>query len=204
MVEHVYIVDPEIHEPKGVAAAAVDKVYVSDGAGSGSWKTITNKGWENIDHAGAVQNLSNGVRTKVLNDNLGVTSLDYAALPNATDSIWDESVNSFDWAAAGLEVGDTVDIRVDIDYTVNTNNDGVLLELDLGVGSATTPTIILDERNIDQVGTQRVVRFISFFIGNSDILNNPADLYVTANSSGDSIDVSGWYVRMNPINPRYS
>ncbi len=35
--EHNVIADPNIHEPKGVAAAAVDKVYQSDGAGSGAW-----------------------------------------------------------------------------------------------------------------------------------------------------------------------
>jgi len=36
-VEHVNITDPEIHEPKGIAAATVGKVYVADGAASGSW-----------------------------------------------------------------------------------------------------------------------------------------------------------------------
>lgn len=37
-VQHKNITDPDIHEPKDVAAAAVGKVYVSDGAGSGSWQ----------------------------------------------------------------------------------------------------------------------------------------------------------------------
>lgn len=37
-VQHKNITDPDIHEPKGVASAAVGKVYVSDGAGSGSWE----------------------------------------------------------------------------------------------------------------------------------------------------------------------
>ena len=35
--EHNTITDPEIHEPKGVAAAASGEVYVANGAGSGSW-----------------------------------------------------------------------------------------------------------------------------------------------------------------------
>lgn len=39
-VEHVNITDPEIHEPKGVAAASVGQVYVADGAASGSWRYI--------------------------------------------------------------------------------------------------------------------------------------------------------------------
>lgn len=40
-VQHVAIVDPDIHEPKGVAAATAGKVYVSDGSASGSWKTLS-------------------------------------------------------------------------------------------------------------------------------------------------------------------
>jgi hypothetical protein len=36
-IEHKLITDSDIHEPKGVATAASGKVYVSDGAASGSW-----------------------------------------------------------------------------------------------------------------------------------------------------------------------
>ena len=39
-VEHVNITDPEIHEPKGVATASAADIYVADGAGSGTWRTI--------------------------------------------------------------------------------------------------------------------------------------------------------------------
>lgn len=41
-IEHNVITDPYIHEPKGIAAAAVNKVYVADGAGSGVWQKIKN------------------------------------------------------------------------------------------------------------------------------------------------------------------
>jgi len=37
-IEHDSILDPEIHEPKGVASALPDKVYVSNGAGGGDWQ----------------------------------------------------------------------------------------------------------------------------------------------------------------------
>lgn len=38
--EHDTITDPEIHEPKGATTAAAGTVYVSDGAGSGSWEGV--------------------------------------------------------------------------------------------------------------------------------------------------------------------
>lgn len=37
MALHSTLTDPELHEPKGVAAAASGEVYLSDGLGSGSW-----------------------------------------------------------------------------------------------------------------------------------------------------------------------
>jgi hypothetical protein len=37
-IQHSLITDPDIHEPKGVAAAAAGKVYVSNGTGGGSWQ----------------------------------------------------------------------------------------------------------------------------------------------------------------------
>lgn len=39
-VQHSALTDPNLHEPKGVSTAANGKVYVADGAGSGSWKYI--------------------------------------------------------------------------------------------------------------------------------------------------------------------
>jgi hypothetical protein len=41
-VEHSAITDPNIHEPKGIAAATADQIYVSDGAGSGDWTDVAN------------------------------------------------------------------------------------------------------------------------------------------------------------------
>lgn len=39
-IQHRNILDPEIHEPKGVAAALSDSVYISNGTGSGSWSKL--------------------------------------------------------------------------------------------------------------------------------------------------------------------
>lgn len=42
-VQHNAITDPDIHEPKDIAAASAGKVYVSDGASSGEWKYAPGK-----------------------------------------------------------------------------------------------------------------------------------------------------------------
>ena len=40
MAEHKNIIDPNIHEPKGVSIAPINTVYTADGAGSGTWAAI--------------------------------------------------------------------------------------------------------------------------------------------------------------------
>lgn len=37
-VSHATLTDPNLHEPKGVAAASADSIYQANGSGSGSWK----------------------------------------------------------------------------------------------------------------------------------------------------------------------
>lgn len=39
-VEHSTLTGSSLHEPKGVAAAAANKVYVSNGSGSGTWEQL--------------------------------------------------------------------------------------------------------------------------------------------------------------------
>ena len=41
-VEHSALTGADLHEPKGAAAAAANRVYVSNGSGSGSWTTVGN------------------------------------------------------------------------------------------------------------------------------------------------------------------
>ena len=39
-IQHSVITDPNIHEPKGVAAATTGSAYFANGAGSGTWKKV--------------------------------------------------------------------------------------------------------------------------------------------------------------------
>jgi len=43
-VEHVATLDPNIHEPKGIASATVDTAYIANGTGSGTFKEVTPTG----------------------------------------------------------------------------------------------------------------------------------------------------------------
>ena len=41
-VEHSSLSTGELHEPKGIASATSNSVYIANGAGSGAWRTIPN------------------------------------------------------------------------------------------------------------------------------------------------------------------
>lgn len=57
-VQHSTLTGADLHEPKGVAAASAGKVYVSNGAGSGAWTTLTRYGELYITSGATAQNLS--------------------------------------------------------------------------------------------------------------------------------------------------
>lgn len=56
-VEHKDIVDAQRHEPKGISTAVSSTVYVSNGAGSGTWRKIDATEIEGIGSDGGVANL---------------------------------------------------------------------------------------------------------------------------------------------------
>lgn len=52
-IEHKDITDANRHEPKGASTAAVNSVYSSDGAGSGTWQKVANTNMEGISANGS-------------------------------------------------------------------------------------------------------------------------------------------------------
>lgn len=200
MPEHSVITDPNIHEPKGVASAAADKAYFSDGAASGSWKKIYTMGWEDYADTGGSQNLTSGSWVDLTNDGAGASTNTAYRLPGY-GAIWDTTNNEFDFSGAGLAVGDVIGIRFDLDVTVNTANDGVKLGMDFSHGHANEFRLVLDDRNFDTAGTHQLTRYTEFYIGSSEVLNNPAKVVMYANSAGDSVVVNGWFVKVLPRNP---
>lgn len=56
-IEHRDIVDSQRHEPKGASTAVASTVYVSDGAGSGTWRKVNASEIEGIGSDGGVAGL---------------------------------------------------------------------------------------------------------------------------------------------------
>lgn len=120
MAEHNLLTGAQLHEPKGVATAAADTVYVANGAGSGVWTGVQNatgsavagsvavadgagagnfiryQGWSQYQDSRITvgtpsQTLATGVRTKWIN-NGGAVTLEKAP-SDATVPMWNTTTN---------------------------------------------------------------------------------------------------------------
>ena len=60
-MQHRDIVDPEIHEPKGVSTAPANRVYVATGTGSGTWRKLTGSDLDTSAGSAAQAFIADGV-----------------------------------------------------------------------------------------------------------------------------------------------
>ena len=202
MPEHNLITDPYLHEPKGISTAAANKVYVADGAGSGGWKTAYINSVEDYNHDGGSQALSSGVWTKLLNDGLGPQTSTTYKIPGRAE-IWDATSNQFKWADAGLQLGDSVGIRLYLTTTTSGANDNISLRITFGVGSGSPYSLELFDKTIKNAGAHNHTVYTDIYLGNTLTLNSPAEIEIRSDTGSDSIQVNGWYVKTNPRNPVY-
>lgn len=127
------------------------------------------------------------------NDGTGVdTNTKYLpASGNGVTQLWDTSSNGFDFSE--LEVGDMVDIRMDISVIIAFTNTVVNVNLHMGSGGSITVPFISDQ-NFKATGTFKVIRYMGVYIGSEDVRDNLAQLKVSADNNC-TCTVHGWYIK---------
>jgi hypothetical protein len=75
---HKDLTGADLHEPKGVASASVDTVYVANGSGSGTWQKIASSQINNT----SIKNINKEVATFVM-ENVGDPSIILLPFPEA-------------------------------------------------------------------------------------------------------------------------
>lgn len=200
MPDHSVLTDPYLHEPKGISTSVATQLYVSDGLGSGAWKKIYVQGWEDINDSAAAQALTAGSWINLTNDGLGAFSNGSYRLPTK-NPMWNTTLNQFEFNTAGLTLGDTIDLRVDVDFITVGANHVVGLSVDLGIGSPAPYTLKLRDDLIKTAGTYKTIVTIPLYMGDANTLNYPAKVTAFSDTAGDSVNVAGWFVRTLPMNP---
>ena len=127
------------------------------------------------------------------NDGTG-TDTNTSYLPiggNGITQLWNTSSNGFDFS--DLEVGDMVDIRMDITMIIASNNTAVDVDLFMGSGGSVVVPFI-SQQNFKSTGSFEVIRYMGIYIGSEDVRDNLAQLKVSADNNC-TCTVHGWYIK---------
>ena len=196
-VEHNVITDPEIHEPKGASTASNRDSYVGNGSGSGVWLQPTRLGWWNYDDTVTsgtpiVLTLAS-TDVELTNNGAGPVNNITFGLPEQTN-IWNTSTNRYDFS--GLSIGDVLDVRLDVIFTTGTNNTAITLESEFQLSPGTPFKLPhLNNFEIRAAGTSQHTITTSFFLGSSSIIDNPGRIVASADKTGTTVVVNGWFIR---------
>ena len=200
MAEHNTLTDPQLHEPKGIATADADQVYIANGAGSGVWTdppytTLDLGVWDYNDATTSTTPIALTLANtdyELTNDGAGTFTITTYKLADVGE-IWNVSTNRFDWS--GLSLGDTVDIRTDITWTSAGANQTLTLALELGVGGTPYTIRWINDHLEKTAGAHRFTLWNSVYMGDANTLNNPARWLAQSDSTGTTIEVAGWYIK---------
>tara|TARA_R110002050_G_scaffold291167_2_gene445460 strand:- start:31071 stop:31661 length:591 start_codon:yes stop_codon:yes gene_type:complete len=179
MAEHKNLTGTNLHEPKGVAESSINKVYVSDGLGSGAWEKIM--GWEQyvdnrITDGTPAMALTSGVRTQFLCN--GSTSIVSRPPSDAINPLWNVSTNLHKPIAAF----DTYHLRFAFTASSYSGTSPYIdIELDIGggIGTILSHTHTLIRSGAEQAG---VINF-SVYSG-STYLANGGGVFFTYSGTG--------------------
>jgi hypothetical protein len=135
---------------------------------------------------------TSGVAKKLTNDTEGVnTSTDQN--PYGVSFVWDFINNQFNFSE--LTIGDTIDVRIHIAVTTTTSNQKVEIKSRFGIGSASQFETVIYDNVFKSSGVHEISFVAPFYLGSLDIINSPAELYLTTDANA-TIRVYGWYVRI--------
>ena len=201
-INHSALTDPYIHEPKGIAAASANKVYVANGTGGGAWLAAHTVGWENVaDNATSAQALTSGSFIDLTNDGVGSASNSTHRLPG-TGAIWNASTNAFDFS--DFNVGDTLDFRFNLTFVTSGANDVVAAAIDMAHGDAGEFSLEFFRQQFKSAGTYTVYASIHVYLASAATITNPGKVTAYSDSTSDTCAFNSVFVRVNPINPVYS
>lgn len=140
--------------------------------------------------AGTPITLTSGVPVTLTNDGLGAfTNKQF----NRGVELWNPGTNQFDFT--GLEVGDVLQIRIDLTPTLSGVNGDTFVRINLGVGgSPYTLSLWHGFHKASGTYNNEIVN-ATIYMGDLNTLNNPATLEFESDVNG-SLIVNGWFLNV--------
>lgn len=202
-MEHKDITDPNIHEVKGASTALAGQILTATGSGTATFQnfptvSMVEVGWYDYNDTATTTTpialTTAGTYYDLTNNGLGPNTKTIYGIAGISN-IFNTSTNRFDFS--GLELGDVLDIRVDISVTTSSANTAVDVVLELATGTGTPVNIpLISPTNIKTSSTLQILSERSFYLGSLLTKDSPAKLKVRADTAGATVKVNGWYVRV--------
>jgi len=177
----VYVVDEGVHlKFDGTSWVAA---FTQSGA---TW------GWQDWSHGGSSQTLTLASTFYALeNDGAGSYTNTSFKVPSH-GNIWDTTTDLLD--LSDLSIGDEVTIRADLEVTTSASNHEISVRLRLDMGG--TPfNLTLEQKSFKSAGTHQLTVQKSFYVGSAGVRDNPAEIQIASDNTGDSVQVLGWYIK---------
>lgn len=189
-IQHVNITDPNIHEPKGVASADINTVYLADGTGSGEWVSTRTLQlstlWEHhVDGqytSTAPLSLVADTRTKLTNDGTGGSTL----FSHLSTALWDTSTNLIKPAARG----DAYSLRLQFKVLPSVANGYVGIEVD-----SNGEILVAEDKSYLRGAVPQSILASTDLFALTNFVDNGAGIYLTSSIAADVYDITLLLVR---------
>jgi hypothetical protein len=199
-MQHKDIPNAQLHETKGASTATVGQVLIANGDGTATFQdspySINKMGWwdyqDTATSSSPIALTTANTEYQLTNDGLGDNTNDSYKLADVT-RVFNTSTNYFDFT--GLSVGDTIDMRIDVEATTSTANTVLETLIELGIGEDPFK-LTLGREYIKTASTTKIIIPALLYVGSTLTQANPARLLMKSDTTGATIKVNGWYVKV--------
>lgn len=192
-VQHSSLTDPNLHEPKGIAAASANQLYLSNGSGSGTW-TNANRfpgtGWGKYTNTTYVGTTALAISTTPVlipfttDDTVSQIPI---SLTGTTSSLMNLSSETLQFVSAGDLHSITLTMKV-----YSTSGTPVTMDVILyGSSDGSTYNTLLGETTVNLAkGAGQVITESSLFPVTSNMVSHGARIYAATNTgTANVIDI---------------
>lgn len=158
-------------------------------------RIVTEQGfmdYNDLATTGTPLSLLAGVPMQMSNDGAG-SSTNKTYKPITVTELWDEVEDELDFSE--LQLGDKVLMRLDVTLIVASTNTDFDMTINLGVGG-TPYTLDVARESFKSTGTYKIVEVFPVYMGDTNTLINPAELYVETDKNA-TLTVNGWAIFVN-------
>lgn len=192
-VQHSSLTDPNLHEPKGIASATANKVYMSNGSGSGSWTDVSllpGTGWgryTNTTYVGTTALAIPNSDTLIPFTTADTVTQLPITLAGVTSSLMDLSTETLQFVSNGDLHSVTLTFKV---YSISSTPQVIDLKI-YGSADGVTYTTLLGETTVALIkGAGQVITESSLFPVSANMVTYGAKIYAkTDTGTANIIDI---------------